>query len=61
MEDAILKEVRFDKWCGSCKHRMNHFPGMGVSSEFQRPCCKCLESVNAMREGTDKPVYWEKP
>lgn len=60
MYDINLKEVRFEKWCGSCKHRMNHFPGMGVTNEYQRPCSRCLETVNSVNEGTDRPVYWEK-
>lgn len=60
MYELKLKEVRFDKWCKSCKHKMNRFPGMGVTSEYQRPCCKCLEAINSNNYGTDKPVYWEE-
>ncbi len=49
MGDSELKEVRFDIYCKSCKHRDLH--------EKQRPCNECLEV--GMREGTAKPEYWE--
>ena len=55
------KIVRFDKWCYKCKHFANKFPKAGVSSEFQHPCGECLQPENAMRDGTEKPLYWEEP
>ena len=57
--EADLKEVRFDKWCESCKHYVHKYPNEDFSFEAQEPCATCLEAENAMREGTEKPEYWE--
>lgn len=57
--EVSLKEVRFDKWCESCKHYAHKFPKESFSFEAQEPCTTCLEAENAMREGTEKPEYWE--
>ena len=57
--DSELKEVRFDKWCQLCKHYAHKFPKESFSFEAQEPCCSCLDSVYAMREGSEKPEYWE--
>ena len=57
--ESDLKEVRFDKWCTSCKHYAHKFPKESFSFEAQEPCATCLEAENAMREGTEKPEYWE--
>ena len=54
-----LKEVRFDKWCPLCKHYEHKFPKESFSSEAQEPCCSCLDAMYAMREGSEKPEYWE--
>ena len=54
------KEVRFDKWCQSCKHKKNRFSNEGVSDEYQHPCGECLEAIYSMREGSEKPEYWEE-
>ena len=64
-----FKEVRFDKYCKTCKHygkRLN--PDIGVydgekwsgveTSDEIIPCCYCLEE--GAREGTEVPVEWEE-
>ena len=58
--DADLKEVRFDKWCERCKHYAHKFPKENFSFEAQEPCASCLEAENSMREGSEKPEYWEE-
>ena len=58
MGDSELKEVRFDKYCKTCKHYANKFPNEDFSFEAQEPCNTCLEV--GMREGTEKPEYWEE-
>lgn len=57
--ESYLKEVRFDKWCPSCKHYDHKYPKEDFSFEVQEPCATCLEAENSMREGTEKPEYWE--
>lgn len=57
--ESDLKEVRFDKWCESCKHYPHKYPNEDFSFEAQEPCASCLEAENAMREGSEKPEYWE--
>ena len=67
-----LKEVRFDKYCETCKHfgtrdAMYLNPNIGVydgekwsgaeTREEYFPCCYCLEE--GAREGTEVPVEWE--
>lgn len=49
MGDSELKEVRFTTYCKTCKYQKRH--------EAQDPCNECLEI--GMREGTEKPEYWE--
>lgn len=58
MGDSELKEVRFDKYCKTCKHYAHKFPNEDFSFEAQEPCNTCLEV--GMREGTEKPEYWEE-
>ena len=50
MGDPELKEVRFDIYCASCRYHERH--------EYYDPCTSCMEI--AMREGTEKPEYYEK-
>lgn len=47
--DSEIKEVRFDKYCPSCKHWNN-----GKDNVW---CDECLDEF--MREGTEKPIKWE--
>lgn len=67
MGDSELKEVRFDKYCKTCKHYEHKSPtaiyirtvfNEDFSFEAQEPCNTCLEV--GMREGTEKPEYWEE-
>jgi len=58
MGESELKEVRFDKYCKTCKHYAHKFPNEDFSFEAQEPCNTCLEV--GMREGTEKPEYWEE-
>mgnify|MGYP006916059280 CR=1 FL=1 len=66
-----LKEVRFDKYCTTCKHNKpdgmfnpnigyddgeNGWSGL-ITKEEITPCCFCIEE--AAREGTEVPVEWE--
>lgn len=60
IDESRLKEVRYDKWCKSCRHYNNRFAVRDVSGEFQYPCCDCLEPVNGVRELSEKPIYWEE-
>lgn len=55
--DELLKEIRFDVWCKTCKHYEHKFPKEKFSFEAQEPCETCLETF--MREGTTRPEYWE--
>jgi len=57
--DASDKEVHFDKWCHLCKHYAHKFPNEDFSFEAQEPCNTCLEAIYAVREGSEKPEYWE--
>jgi len=50
MNDNDLKEVRFDKYCESCKHWSD-----GKEIIY---CDECLEE--SMRYGTEVPLKWEK-
>lgn len=50
MEDEYYKEVKFDKYCETCKYEK--------LSEVKDPCNECLEY--GMREGTEKPLYFAK-
>lgn len=54
--DELLKEIRFDVWCKTCKHYEHKFPKENFSFEAQEPCATCLES---RPERTTKPEYWE--
>ena len=56
--EVNLKEVRFDKWCSTCKHFEHKFPKANFSFEAQDPCHNCLEI--GMRKGSEKPKYWEE-
>lgn len=47
--DEDYKEVRFDKYCASCKYKN--------LDEKCDPCNECLES--GMNIGSSKPVNWE--
>lgn len=44
------KEVRFDKYCETCKHR--------DEPEVIEPCMECL--LNPVNYETEKPVKWEE-
>lgn len=44
------KEVRFDKWCRSCKYRFRN--------ETEDPCNNCLD--NPSNEDSTKPVEYKK-
>lgn len=48
--DNEYREVLFDKYCETCKHR-------GVK-ETEDPCNECLE--NPMNLYSQKPVKWEE-
>jgi len=48
--DSDIKEVRYDKYCETCKHWNN-----GEEIPF---CDECLEE--SMRNGTEVPSKWEK-
>lgn len=67
-----LKEVRFDKYCITCKHNKPNgafnphigyndgehgWSGLQVKEEVT-PCCFCIEE--GAREGTEVPVEWEE-
>lgn len=63
------KEVRFDKYCQSCKHlnpEVNPYAGNydgdswsgNLTAEEKVPCCYCI--TEAMREGTEVPLEWEE-
>lgn len=71
MENDNLKEVRFDKYCSTCKHdeeygklndHIGHYDGKEwtglITKEEYIPCCFCLEE--GAREGTEVPVEWEE-
>ena len=49
MGDSELKEVDFKTNCGNCKH--------AKKPAYMDPCNECLEV--GMREGTNKPEFWE--
>ena len=63
------KEVRFDKYCSTCKHNKGELmnPNIGTfdgfhwtgskSKEEYFPCCNCLEEK--VREETEVPAKWE--
>ena len=62
------KEVRFDKYCKSCKHDAERFNASAgtyngeswsgvLTKEEYFPCCTCIEE--AVREETEVPVNWE--
>ena len=51
MGDPNMKEVRFDKYCKKCQFDK-------LKKGFD-PCNTCLDV--AMREGTEKPEYFEEP
>ena len=50
--DENLKEVNFFKYCKTCKHK--------DKEEFEYPCDDCLNVEDDMREGTEKPKYYEE-
>ena len=49
MEDGY-KEVYFDEYCGSCKHKSKN--------EDETPCDECLE--NPVNLNSHKPVKYEE-
>ena len=49
--DSEKKEVRFDKYCQSCKY-------WDEGSEYCVTCDQCLEE--SMRDGTEVPIRYEK-
>lgn len=71
MTDIFMKEVRFDKYCQTCKYNKEEgmtnddagiFDGKTWSGNFTKeeyvPCCYCLEE--GAREGSEVPVEWEE-
>ena len=56
MGDSELKEVRFDLYCATCKHKDIDTEHVDVTKTTE-PCNSCLET--GMREGTEKPEHWE--
>ena len=48
--DSDNKEVRFDIYCQTCKHK--------DLNEVKDPCNDCL--AVSIREGTEKPDRWEE-
>lgn len=44
------REVRFDIYCETCKHK--------EKEENEEPCCECLEKP--INLNTEKPVRWEE-
>lgn len=65
------KEVRFDKYCKTCRHEKikdsfnpdigeydgTKWTGADVKEEYI-PCCICLETES--RYGTEMPMKWEE-
>ena len=49
MPEIINREVRFDTYCDTCKHK--------DTKEIDNPCNECLEWP--MNNGTEKPYNWE--
>lgn len=49
MNENNCKEVRFDKYCESCKY--------GKLEGFKDPCNECLD--NPAIEGSEKPIHYE--
>ena len=50
MVDNDFKEVRFDLYCETCKHK--------DKPEHYDPCNECLE--NGMNHGSEKPTCYEE-
>lgn len=50
MNQDGMKEVYFDQYCKTCKHR--------DLKEEDKPCCVCLEEP--MNYNSHKPVKYEK-
>lgn len=50
MDEGSYKDVLFNKYCKTCKHK--------DLEEVKDPCNECLEY--GMREGTEKPLYFEE-
>lgn len=48
--DEEYREVRFDLYCETCKHK--------DKAEEEDPCVECLEEP--LNQYTDKPVKWEE-
>jgi len=46
----MMKEVRFDIWCQTCKHR--------GTVETDDPCNECLGCP--FNEDSTKPVFWKE-
>jgi hypothetical protein len=50
LDSNIFREVRFDKYCETCKWK--------ELDEVKDPCNDCL--AIGMREETEKPEYYEE-
>jgi hypothetical protein len=48
--DEDFKEVLFDQYCKSCKHKN--------LKENEEPCAECLD--NPLNRYTDKPINYEE-
>lgn len=67
MGEIFLKEVRFDKYCSTCKHKeKKHISNAGVwvngkwtGVDTDDAACHICLGVG-MREGTEVPLKWEE-
>ena len=50
MNESGLKEVYFNQYCPTCRHK--------DLDESQEPCCDCLEEP--VNQDSHKPVRYEK-
>lgn len=48
--DEYYKEVYFDEYCKTCKHKK--------VEDTDEPCCECLENPTNLY--SHKPVKWEE-
>ena len=48
--DEVYKEVYFDKYCKSCKHKK--------TPDKDEPCAECLD--NPTNVDSHKPVNWKE-
>ncbi len=58
MRECSMKEVRYDKYCAKCEFLRIPEISTGRLKDLE-PCIFCLDSENAVREGTEKPLYFK--